>query len=165
LGCRVGTTPGEGTCQAITTEALAGTLTAEDITWDRPDVYAAAPFACKPETSGNIVPFDSYVINNTDSTEIRVTVFQSDVGAVAECTNDLFLHVFSGPVDPANPLTGCVQGDDDAGPAFCGQLDGVLVPANGSVVVAVSTFSSSPTLPIAYQVNVIGFGSFTINAQ
>jgi hypothetical protein len=164
LACEVGATAGEGTCETVTTEAVAGALTANDVTWDRPGVDFAAPFVCEADSFDDLVPFDSYLITNNESTELRVTIFQSSVGAVEACTADLFLHVFSSAVDPANPLAGCVTGDDDDGPDRCGQLDSVVIPANGSIVAVVSSYSDSSTLPVEYQLNVVAFGSFTVSA-
>jgi hypothetical protein len=159
LACRVGATPGEGVCATLTTAVELGDLTATDPTWVRPDA------SCGPDGTSAAVPFDSFVITNNDAQASRVTIFESAVRDLETCAADLFLHVFDGAVDAANPVSGCIDGNDDGGPGTCGQLVDIELPASGSVTAVVSTYSSAPRLPIAYQLNVIGFGRFTVAAR
>jgi hypothetical protein len=159
LACERGATGTEGVCATITSTAVTGELTSADPTWDRPGS------TCSEDFSDDAVAFDSFLIVNQDNQAHRITIIESAVDDLESCAADLFLHVYSGAVVAATPLSGCIEGSDDEGPLNCGQLVDVELPARGSIVAVVSTYSSTPTLPVAYQLNVVGFGNFTVSPQ
>lgn len=110
---------------------LAGALEEGDLLWDRLTGCTAAD---GPEDHF----VDLYVIDNADA-----PAFTMDL--IAEWSADGYLHVYEGAVDIRIPDQDCVAFNDDANGTAASRLS-VEVPANGSVVIAASTFTGAATI-------------------
>lgn len=120
--------------------------------------------SCSATAGNDVKPYEQFSLRNTGTEPAVVTIFTSRVGTpeLNSCPADLFIHAFSAAVVSTSPTTGCLAGDDEAGPGACGLLSRTLAPGATEVIV-VSTFSSSSvSSPTEYQLNVEGVGTFEL---
>ncbi len=103
---------------------------------------------------GTAVFYDTISITNTGAGTATFIAETSDQGAPGVCASmDTFLTAYRPTFNPASPATNCVAADDDAGPLACSRMT-FTVPAGGTAVIVVSSFSNAATFP--YQVNFTG---------
>jgi cysteine-rich repeat protein len=89
-------------------------------------------------TRSGEVPLQEIEVRNPGPDAVRV-----DIVATFE-SFDGFLHVYSEPVDVANPTTGCVIGNDDGrGGIYSSNIDNFSIRGGASVWLAVSRFSGT----------------------
>jgi hypothetical protein len=135
---------------------VAGELTASDPTWTR--TYAS----CSASTS--TVHYDLFTVTNNGG-DSQLTAYTRKPGdSTSDTSNfDSYIHIYSDPFDPAQPTTGCINGDDDGGPGSF-SLASAPIAAGQTVDVIVSGYGA--TSAGVYELGVAAPGSsLTVTAQ
>ena len=101
---------------------------------------------------GTAVYYDLVEFTNSGAVAADVVAFTSTQGNPSTCPFDTFLTVYSA-FNPADPLSGCVEYDDDGGVGACSEVS-FQVPAGEMYTIVVTSFANGTTG--AYQVNFDG---------
>ncbi len=102
---------------------------------------------------GTAVYYDLVEFTNSGAVAADVVAFTSTQGNPSTCPFDTFLTVYSA-FNPADPLSGCLEYDDDGGVGGgCSEVS-FQVPAGEMYTIVVTSFANGTTG--AYQVNFDG---------
>lgn len=121
---------------------VVGSFDAGDSTFNR-------PFDCTGVSGvGTAVPYDTITLTNTGASGAIVNLTIGDQGSPATCTGiDTVAVLYNGSFNPASPLSGCLDYNDDFGGGACSAFSGVTIPSGETRVFVLTTYDNGDAFP------------------